>query len=344
MCRVHVALGVFLGDVAQEALELGKRWELADVDERRRRHVLGDIGGAAVDRNAAREEAIEELLRDVAGEARVLVHQGEAVAGQEFELIFDRAAVRALGRRVERRLDGRMAVLPTLTIEVEVIVFGKGGNRPQPSTVAVARDRPIAEPRDLAPDRQLARAIQPARQLTAAWQCLVAVDHGQKTAMRPGPTCRSRRRARLREVQRVKPGRASNSVAGALEQKGMRKPSADFLQVVVEPPGDHGRFERDQHGRACSARDQALGIRRPVVGDHEDLAWIDAFCFDAISGQHAQAAFARGGMHREPGRGHRHQRSAHGSDRPRIEDTVGMELGVARGEGGVARDHLSSGS
>src|SRR5690349_10412111 len=41
---VDVAPGVVFGHALQEALEFGERLKLADVDERRRWHVLRDVG------------------------------------------------------------------------------------------------------------------------------------------------------------------------------------------------------------------------------------------------------------------------------------------------------------
>src|SRR5262249_61485727 len=109
----------------KEALELGVRRELARIHERRRRHVLDHVGRPTVDRNAPGEEAIEELLADVAREARVLEDEGEAIGGQQAELLSDSAPIRALGRRVQTGLHGGMALLPAFAVEVEVIDLRK---------------------------------------------------------------------------------------------------------------------------------------------------------------------------------------------------------------------------
>ena len=148
----------------------------------------------------------------------------------------------------------------------------------------------------------------------------------------------------MREVQRVKPGGRRDPLARALEQERVREPGADALEVVVQPPGDDRRLERDEDRRPRTTRDQPLGVRRPVVGDDEDLAWIDALSFDAVRGEQPQTALARRGLHAQPRGGHRLERRSHVADRTRIEDSVGVELGVACSQSGVLKAHLNSAS
>ena len=57
---VQVASGIRLSGRAQKTLQVCVRGELAGVDERGRRHILGYVWGTAVDRDAAGEKTLED--------------------------------------------------------------------------------------------------------------------------------------------------------------------------------------------------------------------------------------------------------------------------------------------
>src|SRR4051794_38613618 len=126
MRRVDVAFGVRFGNSAQKALQLGEGRKLAGVDKRRGWNVLGDVRRTAVNRNAAGVEAVEELFGNVPSEACVVEHEREPVAGQEAQLVFDRAAVDVLRRVMQRRVYRRVPLVPAFAIEVELVRVCKG--------------------------------------------------------------------------------------------------------------------------------------------------------------------------------------------------------------------------
>ena len=222
---------------------------------------------------------------------------------------------------MQARIDGRVALVPALAEQVEVPEPRERLDGPQARPIAIAQDRPIVQARPLALERDFAGSVEPARQVAPAWDGLVVVDHDQESAFRPGAAGRARRRAGLREVQRVEAGRRRNPVACALEQKRMREAIADLLEVVVQPPGDDRRLERNQRRRSSALRDEPFGIRRPVMGDQQHLARVDAFVADAIRGHQPQATLPRDVVYVEPRRRHRLERRAHArkpaSDRTR---------------------------
>src|SRR5205085_1682728 len=101
--------------------------------------------------------------------------------------------------RVQARVNRRMPTTPALAIQIEVALLGKRFDRPQSKSVAVAGNRPVAKACQRALERDLARSIEPARQVARAWLSLVALDHRQETSAGPGPPGRPRRRAWLWE-------------------------------------------------------------------------------------------------------------------------------------------------
>src|SRR5437762_1161358 len=198
MCCVDIAFTVRLGDPTQESLELGERSELAGIDESRWRYVLGDVWRTAVNGNAAGEETVEQFFRDVARKTGVLEHDGETIAGEQRELVSHGTAVHPLGSCMQLRFNGRMAPVPALAIQVEILYIAQSLDRPEPGSIAVTRDRPIAQSRQRAFEGHFARSVQPTRDVAPTRQGFVAVDHGQESALRPRAPGGSGVRARLR--------------------------------------------------------------------------------------------------------------------------------------------------